>query len=102
MTTLPNLLVYLVPKPTLDFNTSDPLGDGLGNRDLLSFYSVLKQLLSGKQLWWKVALPGYHSRYDPASRNSTVLDGLSLVPLADLVALVWGRVRSWGKLTAGA
>lgn len=46
---LPSLLVYLVPKSTLDFNTSDLLDEGLGDKDLLILYSVLKQLLSGKQ-----------------------------------------------------
>lgn len=46
---LPSLLVYLVPKSTLDFNTSDLLDEGLGDKDLLILYSVLKQLLSGKR-----------------------------------------------------
>ena len=81
VTALPSLLVYLVPKSTLDFNRSDLLDERLGDRDLLILYSVLKQLLSGKQLQWKVLQSGYCSRYDPASRNSTVQDGLSVVPI---------------------
>lgn len=60
---------------------SDLLDEGLGDRDLLICYSVLKQLLSGKQLRWKVVLPGYHSRYGLTSGNSTVQDGPPVVPI---------------------